>query len=42
MTIMTDYAVFYGIYDNPGERFFLMGGQPVVKDSRPGYDWLGN
>ena len=24
MTIMTDYAGFYGIYDNPGERFFLM------------------
>ena len=24
MTIMTDYGVFYGIYDNPGERFFLM------------------
>ena len=21
---MTDYAGFYGIYDNPGERFFLM------------------
>jgi len=24
MTIMTDYAIFYGTYDNPGERFFLM------------------
>jgi len=21
---MTDYEVFYGIYYNPGERFFLM------------------
>jgi hypothetical protein len=24
MAIMTDYTVFYGIYDNTGERFFLM------------------
>jgi len=24
MAITTDYTVFYGIYDNTGERFFLM------------------
>jgi len=29
MTIMTDYAVFYGTYDNPGERFFLMTPSPT-------------
>ena len=41
MTIMTDYAVFYGIYDNPGERFFLMEcttgnlGQEIQQPSNP-------
>lgn len=24
MTVTTDYVVFYKIYDNPGERFFIM------------------